>query len=81
MEDGDIYPKYRLYAQKVGDNTVYSIHETVYDFDATPMDYVKVPVSMIQFDLDDMIGEIEQMLNAFDYDLISIEDFPEQFQE
>jgi len=80
MEDGDIYPKYRLYAQSVGGNTVYSIHETVYDFDAIPMDYVKVPVSIINFNLDDMIEEIEQALYAFDYEIISIENFPEPYE-
>lgn len=79
-EDGDIYPKYRIYAQKVGAAVVYSIHETVYDFDATPMEYSKVPVSIISLNLDDMIEELEQMLYAFDYEIISIENFPEPYE-
>lgn len=80
-EENDPYPKYRIYAQKVGSNTIYSIHETVYDFDEIPMDYVKVPVSMIGFDLNEMIEEQELMLYAYDYPIISIENFPEHFQE
>ena len=79
-EENDPYPKYRLYAQSVGDKTVYSIHETLYDFDAIPMDYVKVPVSIINFNLDDMIEEIEQALYAFDHEIISIENFPEPYE-
>jgi hypothetical protein len=52
----------------------------VYDFDAIPMDYVKVPVSIINFNLDDMIEEIEQALYAFDHEIISIENFPEPYE-
>lgn len=80
-EDGDIYPKYRIYAQKSGVSTVYSIHETVYDYDAVPLEYSKVPVSIISLDLDDMIEELEQMLYAFDYEIISMENFPEPYED
>lgn len=80
-QEEDIYPRYRIYAQKSGVATVYSMHETVYDFDEVPMEYSKVPVSIISIDLDDMIEELEQMLYAFDYPIISIENFPETYEE
>jgi len=80
MEDA-VYPKYRIYAQKSGVATVYSMHETVYDFDEVPMDYSKVPVSIISLDPSDMIEELEQMLYAFDHPIISIENFPEPYED
>ena len=57
----DPYPKYRIYAQKSGVATVYSMHETVYDFDRIPLEYSKVPVSIISLDPSDMIEEIEHI--------------------
>ena len=80
-EADDPYPKYRIYAQKSAVATVYSMHETVYDFDMVPMEYSKVPVSLISLNPEDMIEEIEQMLYAFDHPIISIENFPEHYED
>ena len=76
----DPYPKYRIYAQKSGVATVYSMHETVYDFDMIPLEYSKVPVSIISLDPSDMIEEIEHMLYAFEHPIISIDNFPEPYE-
>jgi hypothetical protein len=80
-EDGDIYPKYRIYAQKSGVATVYSVHETCYDFDDIPLEYSKVPVSLIALSDEDLIKDIEDILDAFEHPIISIENFPEPYED
>lgn len=85
MEIGDEYedvlPRYRVYAQKSGVATIYSIHETSYDFDGVPLEYSKVPASMIALSDEELIKDIEEILYAFEYPTISIEKFPEPHED
>lgn len=76
-EEGDIYPRFRIYAEKSGAATVFSIHETCYDFDNIPLEYSKVPVSLIALSEEGLIKDIEEILYAFEHPVISIQNFPE----
>jgi len=69
---------YRLFAEKIGDDVVYSVHEVFYMNDH-PVDYVHVPLSLISLDQEDLIGELQLVLEAFEMPILSIERFPEEF--
>lgn len=69
---------YRLFAEKVQDQVIYSVHEVFYMNDH-PVDYVHIPLSLISTDQEDLIGEIQLVLEAFEMPILSLENFPEEY--
>ena len=69
---------FRIFAEETKDGTVYSVHEVFYLNDQ-PIDYVGVPLVLISTDEEDLIGEIQLVLEAFEKPTLSLEYFPEEF--
>lgn len=69
---------FRIFAEETKDGTVYSVHEVFYLNDH-PIDYVGVPLVLISQDTEDLIGEIQLVLEAFERPILSLEYFPEEF--
>lgn len=69
---------YRLFAEQVQDQVIYSVHEVFYMNDI-PVDYVHIPLSLISTDQEDLIGEIQLVLEALEMPILSLEHFPEEY--
>jgi hypothetical protein len=69
---------YRLLGQEYSGQVVYSINEVFYDERGNPIDYVKVPIIMIGTHEQELMQDIQIMLEAFDKDVLWIDDdFPQ----
>lgn len=71
----------RVMAQNTNGVTVYSINEVFYDEYGIPFDYVKVPMLMISEELEDLIVEQQRMLEAHQKPIISIDNFPQEYED
>lgn len=76
QEQFKLKPQFRLLGQGSGHTVAYSIHEVIYDQDEDLIDYIKIPVTLIALDPEELIIELEEILRAFDYPILSIENFP-----
>jgi hypothetical protein len=69
---------YRLLGQEYSGQVVYSINEVFYDERGNPIDYVKVPIIMIGTHEQELMQDIQIMLEAFEKDVLWIDDdFPQ----
>ena len=69
---------YRLLGQEYSGQVVYSINEVFYDERGNPIDYVKVPIIMIGTHEQELMQDIQIMLQAFEKDVLWIDDdFPQ----
>lgn len=71
--------EYRILAENTSQGVVYSIHEVEIDRYRNAVEYTKLPITLIHTDLERMIIEIEEVLEAFDKPVLSIEHFPDMF--
>lgn len=78
MKHSKVY-EYRILAENTALGTVYSMHEVELNQHDVPIDYIKLPVSLIHTDLERMVLEIEELLDAFEKPVLSLESFPDMF--
>jgi len=73
-----MFSDFRILAEKTKHGIIYSVHEVFY-IDDKPYDYIYLPLTLISLDEADLKAELRLTLEAWSKPILSLENFPEEF--
>lgn len=82
MSEHQPLPKFRVLAEDLDKKTtVYSIHQVTYNDLGDLVGYSKFPLTLIDFCEGEMLDDIIEVLDAYELPILSIENFPENYED
>ena len=75
-------PKFRIIAENIGNNkTMYSINEIIYDDFDNLIGFHRRPIVLTDFSEEDILDDITHALDAYEYPILSAENFPNEYED